>query len=317
MGPRLAVETRKGNPNGSYGLQTRALFRSASSRVLDVRKEEEQEQEQQPPQQRQQGHDSGAEAVDNFRPSSHEPCMPLMDEVDRLLAQADTSFFFDTFALNDATSGHALSVLGFFLLERTGMASTFRMSLPRLARFLRQIEAGMKAVPYHNTVHVADVLQTLHVMSTLGGLSKAIADPLFMLSAYLAAIIHDFEHQGLTNAFLIATESPLAMRYNDTAPLEQHHLSSAFSVLKELDLMPSLPQPEYLRWQRVVIDMVLATDMVKHMEIMGRMSSLAAMVSAGSTSSKLSCRLSNSGLLLGSRFLINNRVCVCVCVCVW
>ncbi|KAF5831042.1 hypothetical protein DUNSADRAFT_13673 [Dunaliella salina] len=326
--PGSAAEKRKSDPDGFFGLHKAGrLFKSASSRMLDARKDESQEQEPQPPpqqQQRQQEHDPEVETVEHFRPSRFELRMPLMDEyaehacmplhspsisasslffhVDRLLAQADTSFFFNTFALNDATSGHALSVLGFFLLNRTGMTSTFRMSLPRLARFLRKIEAGMKVVPYHNAVHVADVLQTLHAMSTLGGLSNAIADPLFMLSAYLAAIIHDFEHQGLTNAFLIATESPLAMRYNDSAPLEQHHLSSAFSVLKELDLMPSLPKPDYLRLRRVVIDMVLATDMAKHMDVYSRMSTLAALVSANSMSSKLSSRHSNSGPLLVSPF---------------
>mmetsp|Transcript_19889 Transcript_19889/g.55447 ORF Transcript_19889/g.55447 Transcript_19889/m.55447 type:complete len:826 (-) Transcript_19889:1555-4032(-) len=298
--PGVAVEKRKSTPDGFFGLRkSRALFKSASasSRMLDARKEEE-EQEQQSQQQQ---HDLEAEAVEHFQPSRFELCMPLMDEVDRLLAQANTSFF-DTFALNDATSGHALSVLGFFLLNKSGLTSTFRISLPRLARFLRKIEAGMKAVPYHNAVHVADVLQTLHAMCSLGGLSTAIADPLYMLSAYLAAIIHDYEHEGLTNAFLIASESPLAMHYNDTAPLEQHHLSSAFSVLKEQDLMPSLPKPEFLRLRKVVIDMVLATDMAKHMDIMGRMSALAAMVSAGSMSSKLSHRLSNSGSAMVSPF---------------
>ncbi|KAF5828637.1 hypothetical protein DUNSADRAFT_17295 [Dunaliella salina] len=304
--PRIAAEKRKSDPDGSFELHKAGrLFKSASFRMLDARKDERQEQEQElplQPQQWQQEHDLEAETVETFRPSRLELRVPLMDEVNRLLAQADTSFFFDTFVLNDATSGHALSVLGFFLLNRTGMASTFRMSLPRLARFLRKIEAGMKEVPYHNAVHVADVLQTLHAMSNLGGLSSAIADPLFMLSAYLAAIIHDFEHQGLTNAFLIATESPLAMRYNDNAPLEQHHLSSAFSVLKEQDPTPSLPKPEYLRLRKVVIDMVLATDMAKHMDFYCRISTLAALVSANSLPSKPSSRHSNPSPLLVSPF---------------
>mmetsp|Transcript_27681 Transcript_27681/g.71306 ORF Transcript_27681/g.71306 Transcript_27681/m.71306 type:complete len:798 (+) Transcript_27681:266-2659(+) len=294
---RMDGELRKSSPDGFPGLRRpRALFKSASSLSQGARRGEEQEQQPQQDwgQQLQQQHDPEAEADEGLGPSCSMPQPPLADEVNRLLAQADTSFFFDTFALDEATSGHALSVLGFYLLNRTGMTSNFKISLARLAQFLRKIEAGMKAVPYHNAAHVADVLQTLHAMCSLGGLSAAIADPLYMLSAYLAAIIHDYEHQGLTNAFLIATESPLALRYNDTAPLEQHHLSSAFALMKEHDLLPILPKPEFLRLRKVVIDLVLATDMAKHLDIMGRISALAASASAGRVSSKPSFRPSYS-----------------------
>ncbi len=80
--------------------------------------------------------------------------------MDRLLARAESSFYFNVFALEEATSGHALSVLAFFLLNRTGLVATFQLNLLKLARFLRRIEAGYsKIVPYHNATHVADVLQ--------------------------------------------------------------------------------------------------------------------------------------------------------------
>jgi len=39
-------------------------------------------------------------------------------------------------------------------------------------------------------------LQTTHAICSLGGLAQAIGDPLCILGAYLAAIVHDFEHQG-------------------------------------------------------------------------------------------------------------------------
>lgn len=46
----------------------------------------------------------------------------------------------------------------------------------------------------------------------------------FMCLPNLQAV-HDYEHVGLTNDFLVATSSPLAMRYNDRTPLENHHVS--------------------------------------------------------------------------------------------
>lgn len=67
---------------------------------------------------------------------------------------------------------------------------------------------------YHNATHAADVLQTLHVLLHYGGL-VAHLEPLCILGSYLAAIIHDYSHVGLTNDFLITTAHPLALRYND------------------------------------------------------------------------------------------------------
>jgi len=52
-----------------------------------------------------------------------------------------------------------------------------------------------------------------------------------MASIYIAAAIHDYEHPGLNNSFLISTKAELANRYNDKAVLEMHHVSSAFFIM--------------------------------------------------------------------------------------
>ena len=52
--------------------------------------------------------------------------------------------------------------------------------------------------PYHNRIHAADVLRTLHVIMVRGGLRQAMhtAHDIALLAAYLAAVVHDFEHKG-------------------------------------------------------------------------------------------------------------------------
>ena len=57
-------------------------------------------------------------------------------------------------------------------------------------------------------------------------------------------MVHDYGHVGLTNDFLAATSDPLALQYNDHAPLENHHCAAAFSALQqpELNFTKRLPR---------------------------------------------------------------------------
>jgi hypothetical protein len=50
---------------------------------------------------------------------------------------------------------------------------------------------------YHNRTHAADVLQSMHVLMTRGGLVRRLGEDLGLLAGYLAACIHDLEHRGL------------------------------------------------------------------------------------------------------------------------
>lgn len=65
----------------------------------------------------------------------------------------------------------------------------------------------------------------MHAMLTLGlyldenaltyGIIASNLPPLELLALYIAAAMHDFEHPGRTNAFIVATHAPLAILYND------------------------------------------------------------------------------------------------------
>ena len=55
-------------------------------------------------------------------------------------------------------------------------------------RFLRHVEDGYRSNPYHNRVHTADVLQTMHVLLKRGGMQPGYADPLSHMACLLAAV---------------------------------------------------------------------------------------------------------------------------------
>ena len=69
------------------------------------------------------------------------------------------------------------------------------------------------------------------------------------MASYWSALVHDYEHGGLNNDFLIKTYHPLAITYNDQSPLENHHAAAAARLFAcpELQYHPvslaSIPAP--------------------------------------------------------------------------
>jgi cAMP-specific phosphodiesterase 4 len=60
----------------------------------------------------------------------------------------------------------------------------------------------VKDNPFHNSVHAADVTQSCNVLLNTPALENVFT-PLEICSALFAACIHDVDHPGLTNQFLI------------------------------------------------------------------------------------------------------------------
>ena len=80
---------------------------------------------------------------------------------------------------------------------------------------------------------------------------------------YLSAIIHDYGHKGVNNDYLVKVQDPLALRYNDRSPMENHHVSATWILLKEdrCNFLRKMPQKAIEVLRKQIIDMVLATDM--------------------------------------------------------
>lgn len=100
-------------------------------------------------------------------------------------------------------------------------------------------------------------------MHTLANTAKVkeIWSDIELLGMYFAAIIHDHDHPGFTNNFLVTTSDPKAVLYNDKAVLENHHSASSFQCLAkpENNFLAHLSKSEFKSIREIVVDLVLAT----------------------------------------------------------
>ena len=102
------------------------------------------------------------------------------------------------------------------------------IDVERWLKFIEKIQDGYNPVSYHNKTHAADVAQTIYYFFI-----NSEIDNLELFAMILASAIHDFEHPGYNNAYLVNTSHPLAIRYNDQSVLEMHHVAASFKVTWE------------------------------------------------------------------------------------
>jgi len=233
------------------------------------------------------------------------------------------SWDYNVFDLAEATGGHPLLFLGYAILGSpysmyamgkycgafgSGDVSVddfhgyhfiddrdLRIPMRKLCNYLRAIEDDYNSQnPYHNEIHAADVLQTLHVLIQMKGkLFPSTNEELF--SILLAAAVHDVNHPGTNNAFQVNSATDVAILYNDISVLENRHVAHAFKKMIaegqtrrdyahhiknrgrnscEYNILCNVTNERFYSIKKRVIDAVLCTDMSKHFELVDTMKKL-------------------------------------------
>ncbi|XP_047705888.1 cAMP-specific 3',5'-cyclic phosphodiesterase 4C isoform X2 [Prionailurus viverrinus] len=176
----------------------------------------------------------------------------------------------DVFKVAELSGNRPLTTIMFNIFQERDLLKTFQIPADTLVTYLLTLESHYHAdVAYHNSLHAADVAQSTHVLLATPALEAVFTD-LEVLAAIFASAIHDVDHPGVSNQFLINTNSELALMYNDASVLENHHLAVGFKLLQaeNCDIFQNLSAKQRLSLRRMVIDMVLATDMSKHMNLL-------------------------------------------------
>ncbi|XP_077099915.1 3',5'-cyclic-AMP phosphodiesterase 4D-like isoform X11 [Siphateles boraxobius] len=176
----------------------------------------------------------------------------------------------NVFKVTEFSGNRPLTVMMYTIFQERDLLKTFKIPLDTFITYLMTLEDHYHAdVAYHNNIHAADVTQSTHVLLSTPALEAVFTD-LEILAAIFASAIHDVDHPGVSNQFLINTNSELALMYNDSSVLENHHLAVGFKLLQEenCDIFQNLNKKQRQSLRKMVIDIVLATDMSKHMNLL-------------------------------------------------
>ncbi|XP_015413262.1 PREDICTED: cAMP-specific 3',5'-cyclic phosphodiesterase 4C isoform X6 [Myotis davidii] len=201
------------------------------------------------------------------------PCFGVQADQEGQLAKEleDTNKWgLDVFKVAELSANRPLTAIIFSIFQKRDLLKTFQIPVDTLATYLLTLEGHYHAdMAYHNSLHAADVAQSTHVLLAMPALEAVFTD-LEVLAAIFASAIHDVDHPGVSNQFLINTNSELALMYNDASVLENHHLAVGFKLLQaeNCNVFRNLSAKEWLSLRRMVIDIVLATDMSKHMNLL-------------------------------------------------
>ncbi|ACI64549.1 hypothetical 3',5'-cyclic AMP phosphodiesterase, partial [Thalassiosira pseudonana CCMP1335] len=138
-----------------------------------------------------------------------------------------------------------------------------------LVNFLRRVESEYNASnKYHNNIHAADVLQTLHSLLSMAvdGITSVLSK-IDVFSLLLAAVSHDIAHPGTNNLYQVHALTDLAVIYNDKSVLENMHASKASQVIlgtSNANVFESLSPKDSALVRTRMIQAILNTDMSHH-----------------------------------------------------
>lgn len=193
---------------------------------------------------------------------------------------------FDVFRLASLLDGKPLVAVALSIWCERHFVDIFHFCIPKLEAFFAALESSYKDLPYHNSMHAAEVMQTVHCLLHLPPLDDEVEtdgrgecinelSELESMAALLASAAHDVGHPGVSNDFRIKARDEDALTYNDQHVNEHMHCALAWRLLRreELSILENLTHEQYASVRKLFIDVVLATDMASHFPLLKRFTS--------------------------------------------
>lgn len=110
------------------------------------------------------------------------------------------------------------------------------------------------------------------VINSSGGMDSDLndyiySDPLTQFAVAFSALLHDVDHDGVTNATLVEEQVDIAQLYGNKSVAEQNSVDVAWSLLMEddfEDLRHTIyaTEEEFLHFRQLIVNTILATDIM-------------------------------------------------------
>ena len=222
-------------------------------------------------------HLSGPIKYDNRRASIVNIAELGLEYLGGMIEEIGVNWSFDIWKAHDVCR-RSVSIIGKYLFKRWDLNSALKCTEHVSDQFFLKVENCYLANPYHNACHAADVCHSLFYFLETANILKQLST-VDISACILATLGHDIGHPGLTNRFLINSRHKFAMRYNDSSVLENMHIALMFKIMKETgrNVLSELGKEEWVAIRRLLIELILHTDMSKHFEILGSFRTWAQM----------------------------------------
>lgn len=192
------------------------------------------------------------------RPSKEDVSSWLMDRL-------QNHFFVDMFYLEQHCPAPLQAVM-LACMKVNGLIERLQLNEKKVLSFAAAVEDRYYGRnPYHNRMHGAAVVADINFYLRRVHLN---VNDSTLLVGLVAAAAHDIAHPGVSNGFLIATKSNLAITYSDDSVLERMHIAELYRILskQEFDVFSTMEIAERTECRKIIIGMILATDLARHFQ---------------------------------------------------
>mmetsp|Transcript_47043 Transcript_47043/g.117866 ORF Transcript_47043/g.117866 Transcript_47043/m.117866 type:complete len:431 (+) Transcript_47043:3-1295(+) len=174
------------------------------------------------------------------------------------------------FHLKEVSGNRELQVLGWHFLQHWSLITSLNLGVRAVQRWLSFVENRYNDTEYHNKTHAGDVLQAVYFMLVTAKVESYLSE-MEIFALLISVMVHDLGHDGMNNNFHKNAETDRALTHNDASIQENHHIMTIFTSMKhssDINILASLDPSQQAEVRRIVITVVLATDMSKHFVFM-------------------------------------------------
>eukprot|EP00929_Paragymnodinium_shiwhaense_P037488 TRINITY_DN19969_c0_g2_i1.p1 TRINITY_DN19969_c0_g2~~TRINITY_DN19969_c0_g2_i1.p1 ORF type:complete len:389 (-),score=103.37 TRINITY_DN19969_c0_g2_i1:100-1266(-) len=155
------------------------------------------------------------------------------------------------------------------MMQVLGLQDKFSIPSAVISGFAGKALRKYRDVPYHNAYHGFSITQFLFTAYNKSAITASLMTSCPLLAMFVAVLVHDIDHPGNNNAWEVAVKSPLAVKYEDKAVLENHHAALGLQLLEDpsCNMFANVDSKAKEGILEVYRYAILQTDMAQHFKM--------------------------------------------------